>query len=121
MCMITNIDYYNDELRWIGFRITMSDTEKNINCKISNSQQCCEKFGVSTNKDFTHFIGAEYFGIDIGNIEKDEDSYEMSKISLHIYTDKGVFTITFYNQHNGYYSHDVFISNEGNIGFHISI
>ena len=86
MCTITNIRYVNENRRWIGYKITMSDNNKNIVCKIDNSQQCCEHFGVSTNQDFSNFIGAEFLSIFIGDVETDDDNNEMRTVSLNILT-----------------------------------
>jgi len=65
-----------------------------------NDQQCCEDFGYFHSfdiKDLRNFIGAKLKTIELS----DDNSFIKFK------TDKGDFNITIYNNHNGYYGHEV--------------
>jgi hypothetical protein len=91
----------------------MSDPSKNITCKIQNGQKCYEKFGIHTENDLNNFIGAEYNSVHIGEVISNREDYDyMVSIEITIDTNKGKMKIQFYNEHNGYYSHDVFIQTE---------
>ena len=98
----------------LGYEIIMSDTSKNIYLSISNSQNCCEQYGVHTESSLYSFIGAIYTSIDIHDISDNEDKFDSysRNLKIDIYTDRGIFDITFYNQHNGYYSHCVSVQSE---------
>lgn len=111
--IITEIEKMEDGIRWDGYKIFMSDKNKNIVCKISNRALCCEKFGVyCKNKNLDKFIGAEYLGVKIEKKEN-EEKYEVDgKINILIETNKGTINILLFNEHNGYYSHDYFIQTE---------
>jgi hypothetical protein len=107
---IENITLFNEPNEWWGYTFTMSDTSKNITCKIENFHKCCEKWGVYTDSVLNDFIGSEYHSIDIEDVNSNREDYdEMVTMKIHINTNKGKITIQFYNEHNGYYTHDVFI------------
>ena len=113
-------DYYE------GFEIVTD--QQTIYVGISNQSQCYEDWGyVSTIDNLEDFIGAELLDIvvvdenliatsiklkEIGqNIEDDE----FGAIFVNFETSKGLFQLTMYNTHNGYYGHDVtIISNQLN-------
>jgi hypothetical protein len=46
----------------------MTDSSKNIICKIENGQQCCENFGVYTENELNDFIGANVIKIKKDNL-----------------------------------------------------
>jgi hypothetical protein len=96
---------------WLGYTFVMDDVSKNITCKIENGPICCEKFGVHTLSTMRDFIGAEYNSLNVGEMHREEYDY-MSTVDVHIQTNRGTITIQFYNEHNGYYSHDVSVSSE---------
>jgi hypothetical protein len=106
--IITQIDTLDDPLFWMGYKFTMSDKTKNITCKIDNSAKCCEKWGAYTKSKLSEFIGAEYRGMNVSKIKKDEYDF-MRIIDVTIQTNRGDIVIHVYNEHNGFYSHDVFI------------
>lgn len=117
--IIQEIITLDDPYHWLGFTFVMNDSTKNITCKIENFSKCCETFGINTkiysnSSKFDDFIGAEYKYIDISDITYDEDDY-MTTVTIIIYTNKGTIVLCFYNQHNGYYFHDVFIQIGENI------
>ena len=112
--IIKNIIHFNHPEYWLGYKFIMSDVSKNIVCKIENSQNCCESFGVYTKSVIDDFIGAEYYSVDIGKICcKKSGCGDYSKtIGVTVNTSKGKFIILLYNEHNGYYRHSVFIRTE---------
>jgi hypothetical protein len=116
LTIITNIETFDDPGYWMGYKIIMSDTTKNITCKIENSRNCCEKWGIHTKSNFNEFIGAEYYSIDIH--KQNRKKYEeMRMVNITITTNRGIITLHLYNEHNGYYSHDVFIESQNGIQY----
>lgn len=111
---IQRIESFDDPNYWLGHTFVMSDSTKNITCKIENSRNCCEKWGVYTESKLDDFIGAEYYSIDIRKVKTDKYD-EMKSIIITIDTNRGKITIHLYNEHNGYYEHDVFIQSERGI------
>jgi hypothetical protein len=111
--IIQSIETFEDPGRWMGYKIIMSDSDKNITFKIENLGNCCEKWGMYTKNNLTEFIGAQYYSVSIGKPIIADDM--MSIIKIKINTDKGRITLQLYNQHNGYYPHDVFIQSEKGI------
>lgn len=100
-----------------GFKIT---TSKNIwYILISNAPQCCENFGyVSKPDDYKDFIGANVYSISstVRTIKDNIESIQLSSSSeysnclfITFYTDKGDLQFTAYNEHDGYYGHNVVI------------
>jgi hypothetical protein len=97
----------------LGYKFIMNDSSFNISCKIQNESLCCERYGAHTDSAqfFDTFIGAILVSFEIGEVTGDDDS-DMSKLEVHIVTDRGTITIVFFNEHNGYYPHDVSIHSE---------
>ena len=89
----------------------MSDHTKNIICKISNSANCCERFGVYTKCNLSDFIGADYQSVMVETKNPNEYEY-MRIVEITINTDRGAILIQLYNEHNGYYEHDFFTQTE---------
>ena len=112
--IIKNIETFDDEEYWMGYKIMVNDSTKNITCKIENARNCCEKWGIHTKSKLDEFIGAEYYSIEVSNIQKKEYD-EMRMVTITISTNRGNIILHLYNQHNGYYSHDVFIESEKGI------
>jgi hypothetical protein len=110
--IIMNIETFDDPSRWMGYKIIMSDKKKNITCKIENSQYCCENWGIHTISNLNEFIGAEYYSIDVVEKGKTDENENMMILDVIITTNRGNITLCFYNEHNGYYPHDVFIQSE---------
>jgi hypothetical protein len=123
--IITNVEELNDPHQWNGLKLEMSDSNKNIIAKIDNISRCCEDWGHNisfeendevTNKKLKDFIGAKFISVEV--IEYDEDTskerYEVT-MDVKIITDRGNIIIQFYNEHNGYYAHDVSIQIEGSV------
>lgn len=111
---IKSVEYFDDPEYWMGYKIIMNNNFYNITCKIENSHKCYEKWGVYTKFNLNDFIGAEYYGMDVK--EEIRDKYdEMRILSVKINTNKGTIIINLYNEHNGYYHHDVYIQCETGI------
>jgi hypothetical protein len=98
-----------------GYVITT--TNQIIKFGISQGQSCCEEFGYFASEDnLDEFIGAELLDIESTdtalNTKKIEDELDISLANtmfITFKTNKGVFQLTAYNQHNGYYGHDVVV------------
>ena len=111
-----------------GWRITTSSQV--IILSISNTQNCCEDWGYfSSQDDLEDFIGADLFDIKIVDdclnvqsykkmLDYDFDPNEYSPtLFVNFETSVGTFQLTVYNEHNGYYSHDIsLVSTQVSVG-----
>jgi hypothetical protein len=103
---------------WIGYKIHMSDSSKNIICKISNDRVCCENYDVvfdeSINKN--DFIGAEYLSVKVvypdDTLDDDKYNDETQEVRVIINTSIGEMKLYIYNEHNGYYRHEYYLQTE---------
>ena len=99
-----------------------------IKVGIENGQSCCEQWGYLTSEDsddLDSFIGGELLSITstdstLMSTTLDKLSTEGIDIDSAVFitfeTTKGTFQITAYNEHNGYYGHDVkVLSNQLNL------
>jgi hypothetical protein len=105
---------------WDGIRIELDD-ESLLEFKIDNFDQCCENFGyhIDENIDLLKYEGSLVKKVVVYEKENAKPEYDekyLSKdyecdyeINVIIHTDKGYFKVILYNQHNGYYRHDVSI------------
>ena len=88
---------------------------------ISSEQSCCESFGYITSQDnYEDFIGCELLDCyltteDLCTIEDLPEIYEGGMTFFTIKTNKGDLQFVAYNEHNGYYSHDVVLIKGNNL------
>lgn len=68
-------------------------------------QSCCEHRYLHTDDHTAYFVGAVFTGVALKEGPTAEDKYggEHEQQFLEIQTDRGVFTLTNHNEHNGYY------------------
>lgn len=103
-----------------GFIITFAD-DTQIKLGISNGQNCCEQWGyLMSQDDFSHFIGAVVLnieGVDSRNasIDLGRELYEGNAMFINIYTTAGLLQFVAYNEHNGYYSHEAVVVENGTV------
>lgn len=105
---ILSIDEHNEGRNispYIGYDVVT--TTGTIKIRIDNHSWCCESWGISKNDTEQSFIGATITEITYEYVENTYD--EMYKLELYIETDRGLLTLTAWNEHNGYYSHDAFV------------
>lgn len=128
MSRITNIEIIKDGIRWIGYKLTMKDTNTII-CKINNGQNCCETYGCFVQKyddsnDDWITIRDEQLHAMLFKANYFSSTYYKKKVNvcdietscyLEFDTSKGKFRFVCFNEHNGYYEHDVYIQYENNI------
>jgi hypothetical protein len=104
-----------------GVRITTN--KQTVLFGISAGQDCCENYGyMSSNDDFSEFIGAEILDIKETNsglesssiVERMSEDYIQLGSTFFITVETTVGTLQFavYNEHNGYYGHDVIVRSE---------
>ena len=81
---------------------------------INNDQNCCEEWGyLSSEDDYSEFIGAEYRGYDnikTGDLDQKLPGTweeEQGTVFLNVNTSKGMLQFAVYNNHNGWYAHEV--------------
>ena len=92
------------------------DNGEEIKIGIDGDQQCCEEAGfLSSNDEYDDFIGADFLKVlvvDTNNCVKElKDIYEPNVIFVNVETSNGTLQFVAYNDHNGYYGHDVIILN----------
>lgn len=69
-----------------------------------DGQSCCESRYMRTDDDLTEFAGAIFQNAGLKDAPNIEDEYGEHEVQfLEIQTDKGVFTCSNHNEHNGYY------------------
>ena len=98
-----------------GYKITTDKQE--ILIGISNGQSCCESWGHFVSEDdYTQFIGANLLNVYETNKELNNKVIDLQKEEMiedcmffNIDTSKGTLQFAVYNDHNGYYSHDVMV------------
>ena len=100
-----------------GYRIVCDDG-KDIKMGISNGQSCCENWGYLTSEDdLQQYVGAELLGVKVVdealNVSTCPEVYEGGITFINVETSKGMFQFVAYNEHNGYYSHDCVLIENG--------
>ena len=98
-----------------GYEITTNN--QTIQFGIRTGQSCCENYGYfSSEDDLNQFIGAELLDIQLTDTALNTNKLEKQNFSDYVNlmfetfkTNKGVFQLTVYNDHNGYYGHDAVI------------
>lgn len=125
MNIIKDIEVFYDKRRgdwdkFDGYRI--STTNGVIEIAVDSFQNCCENWGyISSNNNFSDFCGAEI--LEIKYTQKIDEVLETVAMQLSkegvtlddIYfitfeTSKGTLQFVVYNEHNGYYGHDCYVS-----------
>lgn len=105
---------------FVGFEIETN--KQTIKLGISDGHSCCENYGyLMSEDDLSEFEGASLLGVDIVdtalNVEKltSEQVSEGDCMFVNFLTSKGLLQFVAYNEHNGYYGHEVLvISNQIN-------
>lgn len=100
-----------------GFVITLAD-DRTIQMGISAGQCCCETYGYLTSQDdLTDFIGATFISVAVTDAElKHYDVasvYDGAAMFINVETSRGCLQFVAYNEHNGYYSHDAVLVENG--------
>lgn len=100
-----------------GYEVTL-DNGQSIKMGIDNGQSCCENWGYIISEDnLSQFVGADYYGVEaVGQaLEHVEikDVYEGGIMFININTSEGVLQFVAYNEHNGYYSHQAVVIENG--------
>lgn len=85
-----------------------------IKVGVDNNSCCCENWGYLSSLDNPDdFVGAEVIAVKVVDealkIYEDFSIYEGGVMFVNIETNKGVFQLVVYNEHNGYYSHDAVV------------
>lgn len=67
-------------------------------------QTCCESRYMRTDDDLSYYAGAVLLDGEINDAPNEPDEYGEHEVQfLEIKTDRGVFTISCHNEHNGWY------------------
>lgn len=100
--------------------IVLTD-KQTIKVGVSSGQECCEEFGyLQSEDDIEYFVGSNLISIGLTDkaynniIFKVEEIgiYEGGAIFVNFSTDRGLFQLAVYNEHNGYYSHYIIIESQ---------
>lgn len=79
------------------------DDETTLTVK-DNGQSCCEVRYMRTDDNLSEFSGARLLGMAIKDVDNAPDEYGEHEIQFfEVTTDRGVFSISNHNEHNGYY------------------
>ena len=116
----TSNDIINDTIEKTPESLTMIFPREytkitNFFVLISDSLDCCEKFGVDMLKK-ENFVGSTIKKITFSNTTKfynsedDTEDFYDSKCIIDVDTDRGLYKFVIYNNHNGYYPHDAYFS-----------
>ena len=106
---------YNDHFD--GY-IIETENDK-IQIGISNEHQCCENWGyLSSNDNLKDFVGAELISVNV--VDKGLKIYDIGRshlnedeaIFINLETSKGTLQLAVYNEHNGFYGHNVIIKSK---------
>ena len=114
LCGYSNMD---------GYKI---ETDKHIfHVLIDNGQSCCESWGyLSSEDDHSPFVGAELQEVRLTDTALKQSVVEESDYYggdgggiqfVDFVTDKGVFQLAVYNDHNGYYGHGILVAKDEEI------
>ena len=102
--------------RFDGYRVTCSDDSK-YSVVVDNEQDCCESWGYLTSEDnLSEFIGAQLLDVTVTDEVLNTKVLEPNSLQAEdcvfvtFQTDRGAFQLVAYNQHNGYYGHEVIIA-----------
>lgn len=100
-----------------GFKVITDKQE--ILILICNSENCCENSGYfQTNDSTSEFIGADLFEMKLTDIclnaqlMKQKFEYGLDEGGIQfvdLITSKGILQFAVYNEHNGYYGHNILI------------
>jgi hypothetical protein len=94
---------------------------------IDNGQNCCENWGyLSTPDELSGYIGADLLSVKrvtVNDCAKNENLKDMMEYEYHpadtmfvnVETSNGLLQFAAYNQHNGYYGHDVILLKNGEV------
>ena len=92
------------------YKIIIHTATYDISIEIEDCHLCCEEFGTKTTYNDT-FIGAEVTKVRWAWAKEENDSCEYdASATIIVETDRGNFELTAWNNHNGYYPHDVEVS-----------
>lgn len=121
MEIVKNIKEVNDVdfgERWSEYDGYCIETDKRqLYFVISNEQCCCENWGyLSSEDDFGSFIGSELKNVYVTDTKletivpkMEEDLDAGSAMFINVETTRGLLQFAAYNEHNGYYGHDVLL------------
>lgn len=111
--LIKSIETLDDQRYWQGYKIHTSHSATCVTAKIDTDRRCCEVFGGKPNTDVQTFVGAEYQSVEVNETSDKERGREIIyQLSVTIHTNRGDLVLSFYNEHNGYYPHDVSVESE---------
>ena len=91
------------------FKIIIHTSTYDITIDIDDYQLCCEEIGTKTTFNDT-FIGAEVTKVRWAFAKEANDTIYDGSATIIVETNRGNFELTAWNNHNGYYPHNVRVS-----------
>lgn len=93
---------------------------------INNGQCCCENWGCfSSEDDFQKYVGKKLIKVELTDTELNKKKYEEDlpygldaggiQFVDFVFADGSVLQFAVYNEHNGYYGHDIIIARDNKI------
>ena len=142
MSKILSIDI--NDTRKEGYNVVIITDIGNIEWWYDDDQNCCEDFGIDMSQSLSWLIGRKFISISLVDLNKDTDygdynnrailtlkleredienlpqidNLVKSKIREYLWD---TWTIEFYNNHNGYYSHNLDIKIDGRTKWYLSL
>lgn len=102
---ITDIQEVDDS-GWTGYRVLTA--KQVVLLQIDTCQTCCEYFGARTEpEDPKEFVGAVVTDVRWGAEKKGIDDEYSGEASVEIQTSEGLLRLVVFNEHNGYYPHEI--------------
>ena len=108
-------NYKPEGCKWSGYDGYAIDTNnQTIYLLIENGQSCCEDWGYLMSHDnFDEFIGAQLLGLrEVSASEINGVPDGAYTVFVNVETNKGTLQFVAYNDHNGYYGHEVRVVSE---------
>jgi len=111
-------NYEPEDCKWSAYGgydgFAIETDKQTIYLLIENGQSCCENWGyLLSHDDFDEFIGAQLLGLrEIGAGEINGVPDGAATVFVNVETNEGTLQFVAYNDHNGYYGHEVRIVSE---------
>lgn len=113
----TEFELTHDRSKYVGVKIETN--KEDILCLIESGNFCCEDYGtyISTDYELSTIIGKSITSIKLGkesNIrEPKSDDRDCNGVVIRVETERGLIKLVAWNEHNGYYPHQILTKWEG--------
>jgi len=86
-------------------KLSLNFTDGSLLTFVDNGQSCCEERYMRTDDVLSEFFGSKFLSVAVKEAPPiaGDDGEEHEVQFLEVMTDRGAFTISNHNEHNGYY------------------